>query len=135
MKKKSLRSGRLVVMVVRLSRGLAVMLSRVRIPFGVLMKKIKAINILKALKSELPLKKILYKLFISQEIQATIKMRLHIRSHINFNQMNKIYYDNIDKANDRAKLLSNWNKKNFVAYKCLFCNGFHIGENKWKGSA
>ena len=54
-----------------------------------------------------------------------------INSHINqHTHQPKIMYSTVTKAQKAADKMSQKNNTHFSYYKCLFCDGYHIGKNR-----
>ena len=54
-----------------------------------------------------------------------------INSHMNqSNKKLKVKYNTIESAKKSAEIMSKKYKVHFSYYKCLFCDGYHIGKNK-----
>jgi len=55
----------------------------------------------------------------------------HIESHINQSTGNpKVTYNTKESALKAAEAMSKKKGVHFSAYKCLFCDGYHIGKNR-----
>jgi len=52
------------------------------------------------------------------------------RSHLNFNGKPKVKYNTLKSANRAAEKMSNKLNTHFSVYKCIFCDGYHIGKNR-----
>ena len=89
--------------------------------------KIKIKNLGLALKDQLPVKRFLNNFFITGNAWGMF----HENSHISFRSGKpKIMYNT--KATAERSALSMGKKKgvHFSNYKCVYCDGYHIGKNK-----
>ena len=54
-----------------------------------------------------------------------------INSHVNQTTGNpKVMYNTIKSAQKAAESMSKKHGKHFSYYKCLFCDGYHVGKNR-----
>lgn len=55
----------------------------------------------------------------------------HINSHINQHTGNpKVMYNTVKSAQKAAESMSKKHNTHFSYYKCLFCDGYHVGKNR-----
>lgn len=67
----------------------------------------------------------------SIEKNADILKRLHINSHINGRTgKEKVTYNTFQSAQTAAMTMEAKYHNQYVAYRCFYCDGFHIGKNK-----
>ena len=81
-------------------------------------------NIKAALKDQMPLKRFLINL-----ITGRIKALISKRSHLNANGIPKIAYGSRKSALKASKSMEKKYGNYYATYKCLYCDGFHIGKN------
>lgn len=88
------------------------------------MMKIK--NIYLALKDQLPLKRFVVNLF-----KGHIFGLFSVNSHQRFDTGKpKVMYNTKESATKSAKSMSEKRGVHFSNYKCVFCDGYHIGKNR-----
>ena len=92
-----------------------------------LKKIMKLKNIWLAFKDQLPLTRI-WKNFRN----GRIKGLMHIRSHENADGVPKIKYNTKATAVKSAEIMAKKVGVPFGNWKCLYCDGFHIGKNRPK---
>jgi hypothetical protein len=84
-------------------------------------------NIWLALKDQLPLKRLIRNFFITQNAWGLF----HINSHIaQGSGKPKVMYNTKTTAEKSAISMEKKHSKIFKAYKCMRCDGYHIGKNK-----
>ena len=54
----------------------------------------------------------------------------YLRSHINYNGNPKVMYNTKKTAEKSAKAMTKKTGKYFSNYKCLYCDGYHLGKNR-----
>ena len=86
--------------------------------------KIKNIKLF--IKDQLPIKRLLRNFLITRNAWGAF----YKRSHINYNGTPKVMYNTKKTANKVAKQMSEKHKKHFSNYKCLYCDGYHLGKNR-----
>ena len=68
-----------------------------------------------------------YNMFISRNAWGAF----HVNSHINAsNGKPKVMYNTVQGAQKAADAMNKKYGKHFSYYKCLFCDGYHVGKNK-----
>lgn len=87
------------------------------------MLKIK--NVFLALKDQLPLKRLFRNIW-----NGRIRGLFHIRSHLNENGSPKIRYGSKASAQKAAKAMEKKRGVPFGCWKCVHCDGYHIGKNR-----
>lgn len=81
-------------------------------------------NIILALKDQLPLRRLLKNLWKGHLIGLCSK-----RSHFRADGQPKVTYNTKATAIKSAKKMMEKNRTYYSNYKCLFCDGYHIGRN------
>jgi len=88
---------------------------------------IKMKNLYLGLKSQLPLKRAFKNFFITRNAWGLFSINSHINQHTN---EPKISYSSIESATKAATKMEKKTGKHFSIYKCIFCDGWHIGKNR-----
>ena len=84
-------------------------------------------NVILALKNQLPLKRFFINFFITRNAWGLFS----INSHVNQQTQNpKVQYGSINSATKAADSMKKKHSKHFSVYKCMFCDGYHIGKNR-----
>lgn len=84
-------------------------------------------NLLLALKHQLPLTRAFRNFFITQNAWGMF----HRNSHINRGSGKpKVAYGSIQSAEKASVSMTEKYGRKFRPYKCVFCDGYHIGKNK-----
>ncbi len=81
-------------------------------------------NVILAFKDRLPINKLFYELIIKTHIIGYITKRCHLRE----DGESKIMYNTRDTALKIAKRMTKKQGKIFCGYKCIWCDGYHIGK-------
>jgi hypothetical protein len=90
-------------------------------------EKLKIKNILLALHDQLPLKRFVRNFCITRNAWGLF----HINSHISArNGREKVGYPTKEVAAKAATAMSARYKRRFSAYKCIYCDGYHLGKNR-----
>lgn len=84
-------------------------------------------NIWLAIISQMPLKRLFRNFFITRNAWGLFSKNSHINQKTN---EPKITYSSLEKANKAARKMREKYGGEFSAYKCAFCDGYHIGKNK-----
>lgn len=84
----------------------------------------KVRNIVLALKDQLPLKRLIRNLF-----KGHLFGLVHKRSHENFGGKLKVMYRTKASAIKAAEAMKKKRGAYFSNYKCMRCDGYHIGKN------
>lgn len=87
----------------------------------------KLVNIYRALKGQLPWRRFYRNFFITGNGWGLFSRNSHINKR---RGRPKIVYATYELARRSAEHLSMKNGGRVVAYKCMFCDGFHIGNNR-----
>lgn len=85
----------------------------------------KARNILLALKDQGPLARFLRNLW-----KGHVLGLFHKRSHYREDGSAKVMYNTKETANSVAVKMKEKHGTYFSNYKCLFCDGYHLGKNR-----
>ena len=83
-------------------------------------------NIILVIKDQLPLKKLFRNFFITGIGWGLFSLKSHIRQK---NGRPKLIYKTKENALKVSLRMSKKIGKNFNSYKCLFCDGYHIGKS------
>jgi len=83
-------------------------------------------NILLALKHQLPLKRAFRNFFITGNAWGMF----YKRSHFRYDGKEKQGYPRIESAQKAADSMKKKYNKHFSVYKCIFCDGYHLGKNR-----
>jgi hypothetical protein len=81
-------------------------------------------NIYLALKDQLPMSRLIKNLF-----KGHLFGLMHKRSHQNFDGKQKVMYNTKASAVKAAQAMAKKRGVYFSNYKCMRCDGFHIGKN------
>lgn len=84
-------------------------------------------NLFLALKYQLPLSRAFRNFFITRNAWGMFHRNSHFRQDIN---VPKVTYTTYKSANKACVSMEKKYEGKFRAYKCVFCDGFHIGKNK-----
>lgn len=82
-------------------------------------------NIYLGLKDQLPLKRL-----AKNVMTGNVFGLFHERSHTNANGRPKVVYNTKETAIKSAQAMSKKRGAYFSNYKCIFCDGYHIGKNR-----
>ena len=88
---------------------------------------IKLSNLFLALKYQLPLKRALRNFIITRNAWGMFSRYSHISRSTG---KPKIAFPTYESASSAAEQMGKKHGKHFSVYKCLFCDGFHIGKNR-----
>ena len=83
-------------------------------------------NLLIALKYQLPLKRAFRNFFITRNAWGMFSKY----SHENKNGKSKVMYNTYESAFKASKSMEKKYNFHYSVYKCIFCDGFHIGKNR-----
>ena len=64
--------------------------------------------------------------FITRNAWGGVSVYSHINQHTG---QPKVTYNHLESAKKSAEAMSKKTGKHFSFYKCLFCDGYHIGKN------
>lgn len=82
-------------------------------------------NVILVLKDQMPIKRFFRNLFKGHLLGIISK-----RSHLRDNGNAKVTYNSKKTANKVALEMSKKYNKHFSNYKCLWCDGYHLGKNR-----
>jgi hypothetical protein len=83
-------------------------------------------NLYLALKDQLPLQRAFKNFFITGNAWGMFSKKSHSLGP----SRDKITYYKISSAKNAALKMNQKYNKHFSVYKCIFCDGYHIGKNK-----
>jgi len=84
-------------------------------------------NIFMVMKDQMPLKRFIRNFFITRNAWGLF----HKNSHISFRSGKpKVSYNTKATAIRSAERMGEKHDKHFSPYKCLHCDGYHIGKNR-----
>lgn len=89
--------------------------------------KIKFRNFRIWFKDQIKHKRVFYNFFISRNAWGAFSINSHIRAATG---EPKITYHSVESAQKAAEKMGKKYNKHFSVYKCLFCDGYHIGKNR-----
>lgn len=72
-------------------------------------------------------KRFFYNFFISRNALGAFSINSHINQHTG---QSKVMYNTIKSAHKSAEVMGKKHNIHFSYYKCLFCDGYHIGKNR-----
>jgi len=84
-------------------------------------------NIILVIKDQLPLKRFITNFFIARTSWGLLHKNSHIR---NDTGEPKVRYNTKKSALKSAEAMGKKRGVHFSTYKCLFCDGYHIGKNR-----
>lgn len=90
-------------------------------------KQIKLKNLISALKHQLPLKRAFYNFFITRNAWGMFFTSSHISQTTG---QEKVGYNTYETAKKSAEVMGVKHNAHFSAYKCIFCDKYHIGKSK-----
>jgi len=82
-------------------------------------------NVILALKDQLPFKRFVRNLF-----KGHLFGLLHKRSHFRDDGKSKVMYNTKASAKKAAESMMKKHGKYFSTYKCMRCDGYHLGKNR-----
>lgn len=84
-------------------------------------------NIFHALRGQLPLKRFWRNFFVNGNGWGLFSINSHINKKTG---KAKVEYNSLESARKAAESLSRKYGCDVSAYKCMFCDGYHIGNNR-----
>ena len=90
------------------------------------MSNIKFKNFWIWFKDQVKRKRFFYNFFITRNAWGAFSINSHINQHTG---QPKVKYNSIKSAQKAADSMAKKTEKHFSYYKCLFCDGYHIGKN------
>lgn len=88
-------------------------------------ERMKIRNLILALKDQGPLRR-----FLRNLLKGHVLGLFHKRSHYRDNGQAKVMYNTKASAEKAAKKMTEKHNVWFSNYKCLFCDGYHLGKNR-----
>ncbi len=89
-------------------------------------KRMRLRNLAKALWEQGPFKRFVRNFFVTGNALGMFSKR----SHLTESGKAKVMYNTKKTAEKSAKKLSEKHGKHFSHYKCVFCDGYHLGKNR-----
>jgi hypothetical protein len=89
-------------------------------------KKIKIDNLFLGLVEQLPLKRAFRNFFITGNAWGLFSIRSHQREDGKL----KVMYNTKVSATKAAESMAKKMNKHFSVYKCIYCDGYHLGKNR-----
>lgn len=89
-------------------------------------KKIEIGNLFLGLVEQLPLKRAFRNFFITGNAWGLFSIRSHQREDGKL----KVMYNTKETAKKAADSMAKKMDKHFSVYKCIYCNGYHLGKNR-----
>lgn len=83
-------------------------------------------NIILGLKDQLPVKRAFRNFFITGNAWGLFSIRSHQREDGKL----KIMYNTKETAQKAAESMGKKMNKHFSVYKCIYCDGYHLGKNR-----
>lgn len=83
-------------------------------------------NIIKAIKDQGPLRRFFRNFFVTRNGWGLISKRSHFRDQGNA----KVMYNTKTSAEKAAMKMSEKHGVHFSNYKCIYCDGYHLGKNR-----
>ncbi len=87
-------------------------------------------NLYLALKEQLPLKRFLRNFFVTGNAWGMFSKASHEKQVNEHTVRLKVIYNSKESALKAAQAMSKKTGGYFSAYKCVFCDGWHIGKNR-----
>jgi hypothetical protein len=84
-------------------------------------------NIILALKDQGPFKRAFKNFIVTGNAWGLFSVNSHIRKDT---QIPKVMYNTKETALKSAESMSKKYEVHFSTYKCMYCDGYHIGKNK-----
>ena len=84
-------------------------------------------NLILGLKEQLPLKRAFVNFFVTRNAWGMFHINSHIRCDIN---KPKQEFNTKESALKAAESMKKKHGKHFSVYKCIFCDGYHLGKNR-----
>ena len=83
-------------------------------------------NLIAGLKHQMTFKRLFRNYFITGNGLGLFD----IRSHINENAKEKVKYNTLESATKASIAMEKKYGNHYSIYKCIYCDGYHIGKNK-----
>ena len=91
------------------------------------MERIKFKNLKIWLWDQIKRKRFITNFFVTRNAWGAFSINSHINQHTH---QPKIMYSTVEKAQKAADKMGQKNNTHFSYYKCLFCDGYHVGKNR-----
>lgn len=88
---------------------------------------IKIGNLVLALREQLPLKRMIRNFIVTRNAWGMFSRNSHINQKT---QTSKVTYNTIESARKASDSMIKKYGGKFRPYKCIFCDGYHIGKNR-----
>lgn len=88
---------------------------------------IKIKNLILALKEQGPLKRAFRNFFITGNAWGLFHKNSHIRQDTG---KSKVIYNTKESAKKAAESMEKKRNVHFSVYKCIYCDGYHLGKNR-----
>lgn len=83
-------------------------------------------NLILGLKEQLPIKRAFRNFFITGNAWGLFSKRSHFRD----TGTEKVSYNTKNSATKASEKMKEKHGKHFSIYKCIYCDGYHIGKNR-----
>ena len=84
-------------------------------------------NVYLVFKDQLPIKRLIHNFFVTGNARGVFyKNGSHVAG---YSGKEKVMYNRKETALKAAESMKQKTGKHFSAYKCLFCDGYHVGKN------
>lgn len=84
-------------------------------------------NLILGLRGQLPLKRAFRNFFITRNAWGLFSINSHTRRDTG---KSKVTYNTYESAKKAADSMEKKQGKHFSVYKCIFCDGYHLGKNR-----
>lgn len=84
-------------------------------------------NLILALKEQGPLKRAFKNFFVTRNAWGMFHINSHIRQDT---KQSKVMYNTKSSALKAAESMQKKRGTHFSVYKCVFCDGYHLGKNR-----
>lgn len=84
-------------------------------------------NIYLGIKGQLPFKRLFRNFFVTGNAWGMFSINSHINQG---NGKLKVMYNTKESAQKAADSMRKKHNKHFSVYKCVFCDGYHLGKNR-----
>lgn len=88
---------------------------------------VKLRNLYLAFKAQLPWKRAFINFFVTRNAWGMFFKQSHIRQDTG---KPKVSYNTLESAKRAAESMSKKYGKHFSVYKCIYCDGYHVGKNR-----
>ena len=84
-------------------------------------------NIILVIKDQMPLKRFIRNFFITRNAWGLFHINSHVRASTG---ESKVMYNTKAGGDKAAASMTKKHGKHFSSYKCLHCDGYHLGKNR-----